>query len=95
MIHEYIIKVDDEKKDILELLQLAEKPKTLVRCKDCKHRPIKQFYNGRDYQDGYAIKFPDWVCPYQCEDGYYSRYTGDDWFCHEGELREDDKKNDR
>lgn len=33
---EYIIKVDEEKKDIMGNCPLVEKPQELVRCKDCK-----------------------------------------------------------
>lgn len=35
MIHEYIIKVDDTKTDIMGGTPLEEPPKELVRCKDC------------------------------------------------------------
>ena len=37
MICEYIIKVDEDKKDIMGNCPLEEKPRELVRCKDCKH----------------------------------------------------------
>lgn len=37
MIHEYIIKVDDDKKDIVGGMPLIDKPQELVRCKDCKY----------------------------------------------------------
>ena len=33
---EYIIKVDDEKPDIMGNMPLVEKAKELVRCKDCR-----------------------------------------------------------
>ena len=35
---EYIIKVDEDKKDIMGNMPLIEKPQELVRCKDCKFR---------------------------------------------------------
>jgi len=35
---EYIIKVDEDKKDIMGDCPLVEKPKELVRCRDCKHK---------------------------------------------------------
>ena len=38
MIRGYIIKVDEDKKDIMGDCPLVEKPKELVRCKDCKLR---------------------------------------------------------
>ena len=33
---EYIIKVDDEKADIMGNCPLVEKPQEFVRCKDCR-----------------------------------------------------------
>ena len=57
---------------------------TNVRCKDCKHRPQKPNYD--DY-DGFDLEFPDRRCPCQCEDGFYSWYPNDDWFCANGEAR--------
>lgn len=49
----------------------------VVRCKDCKHRP-----KGTDRHD---LEFPDYVCPCQCEDYWYSWMPKDDWFCADGE----------
>ena len=57
----------------------------VVRCKDCKHRPIKP----DSYENGYDLEFPDWKCPCQCEDdGWYSWYPKDDWFCADGERKD-------
>lgn len=56
-----------------------------VRCKDCKHRPIMP----DDHTDGFDLKFPDAKCPCQCDDGWYSWYPQDDWFCADGERQED------
>ena len=55
----------------------------LVRCKDCKHRPIKP----EDYLNGFDLEFPDGQCPAQCSDGWYSWYPSDDWFCGNGEHK--------
>ena len=33
--------------------------------------------------------FPDYGCPCQCDDGYYSWYPDDDWFCGNGELKDE------
>ena len=33
---EYIIKVDEDKKDIMGNYPLKDKPQELIRCKDCK-----------------------------------------------------------
>lgn len=54
----------------------------LVRCKDCKHRPIMP----EDYENGFDLVFPDEKCPCQCEDGWYSWMPDDDWFCANGET---------
>jgi len=57
----------------------------IVRCKDCKHRPVDTGGQG----DGFDIEFPDYVCPCQVEDPYYSWVPKDDWFCPDGERRDD------
>lgn len=58
----------------------------LVRCKDCKHRP-KQTEPPMTY--GFSIAFQEGSkCPCQCDDGYYSWYPSDDWFCADGEQKE-------
>ena len=55
--------------------------KELVRCKDCKHRPTLD-------EDG-EPDFPDWRCPCQCDDYYYSLMPKDDWFCGNADRREE------
>jgi len=55
----------------------------IVRCKDCKHRPVKT----KDDKGRSDLEFPDYKCPCQCDDYYYSWYPSDDWFCAEGEKR--------
>lgn len=60
----------------------------VVRCRDCKHRPTDN--RGRDDDlTGFAIEFPDSRCPCQCEDGWYNWYPADDWFCGNGERRDE------
>ena len=83
MIREHIIKTDDDKKDIMGNMPLLEKPKELVRCKDCKHRPTKP----EKCENGFDLEFPDGKCPCQCDDGWYSWYPSDDWFCPNGERK--------
>jgi hypothetical protein len=60
----------------------------IVRCKDCKHRPIKG--------DGNIVYAPndingwdDETCPCLCEDCYYNWMPEDDFFCGKGERRND------
>ncbi len=52
----------------------------VVRCKDCKHRPI-----GEDRDD---LEFPDDKCPCKCEDYWYSWKPSDNWFCGNGERKD-------
>ena len=56
----------------------------VVRCKDCKHRPIKPDC----YENGFDLEFPDGKCPCLCADGWYSWFPSDDWFCADGELKD-------
>lgn len=58
---------------------------SLVHCKDCKHRPIDN--RTKERSSNFNIEFPDGKCPCQCDNGYYSWYPEDDWFCGNGELR--------
>lgn len=57
----------------------------VVRCKDCKHRPIDYRDKSGDYT-GFSIEFPDDSCPCQCEDGWYNWYPEDNWYCANGET---------
>lgn len=65
----------------------------IVRCKDCKHRPKEP--NLKTYESGFYLEFPeDSKCPCQCSgDQYYSWYPEDDWFCANGEKREEQNEN--
>lgn len=57
--------------------------KDLVLCKDCKHRPTGTGAN-------HDLEFPDYVCPCQIyEDYWYSWMPDDDWFCKDGERKEE------
>ena len=57
----------------------------LVRCKECKHRPVKEDVSGEDY--GFNIIAPngDERCPCLVEDGWYSWMPKDNFFCGYGE----------
>lgn len=54
----------------------------VVRCRDCKHRPI---IIEEEEIDGFSYEFPDHKCPCRCEDGLFSSNPDDDWFCANGE----------
>lgn len=77
MIHETIMEIQDEDFHKYGLEGCRE----VVRCKDCKHRPKGTGAN-------HDLEFPDYVCPCQCEDYYYSWMPKDDWFCRDGERKE-------
>ena len=62
--------------------------KDLVLCKNCKHRPEK-VEESDEYDMDTDLEFPDEVCPCQCDDYYYSWMPDDDWFCKNGERREE------
>ena len=59
----------------------------IIRCKDCKYRPISK--NG-GFEQGFDLRFPDEdnnPCPCKCDDGWYSWMPADDWFCAEGKRK--------
>ena len=62
--------------------------RTLVLCKECKHRPIKDDPDGADY--GFNIVEPtdgDDLCPCLVEDGWYSWMPEDNFYCGRGERK--------
>ena len=62
----------------------------IIRCKDCKHRPVtNDNYDDDEWDCGFNIEFPDYKCPCQCDDGYYNRLPDDNWFCGNAERRTD------
>lgn len=59
----------------------------IVRCKDCKYRPIDT--GGHNY--GQDLDFPDdFKCPCECDDPWYSWMPEDDWFCANGKRKKDE-----
>lgn len=72
-----------ELETITDFIEEHQEYVRVVRCKDCKHRPKGTGAN-------HDLEFPDYVCPCQCtEDGWYSWKPKDDWFCADGERREE------
>lgn len=57
----------------------------LVYCKDCIHRPV--ICEGEDSvraprdKDGWS----DFICPFACEDSWYTKMPDDYFFCKNGE----------
>lgn len=66
---EWIVEIVDGNPHIKKMIPL-------VRCKDCVHCPTEGEQDAR---------FPDDVCPCQCEDYYYSWIPQPNWFCPKGE----------
>ena len=60
----------------------------LVRCGECKHRPIKDDPDRANY--GFNIIEPtdgDDICPCLVDDGWYSWMPEDNFYCGRGERR--------
>lgn len=57
----------------------------LVRCKECKHRPVKEDADGENYGFNLIAPNNDWRCPCLVSDGWYSWMPKDDFFCGYGE----------
>lgn len=74
-------------KNVDDRLKALEESVNIVRCKECKHRPIKPDDYNPITTDGFALEFPDEKCPCQCSDGWYSKYPDDDWFCADGDRK--------
>ena len=80
---EYANNLKDKCVDANDIMRFpAEDAVPVIRCKDCKHRPKGTGAN-------HDLEFPDYVCPCQCEDYYYSWMPKDDWFCKDGERKEE------
>lgn len=89
IVYSWIVGSDGEWHDGVTLQSIIRKMPTLdavevVRCKDCKHRPIDT--GGHNY--GQDMEFPDEVCPCLVGDNWYSWMPKDDWFCANGERKE-------
>ena len=77
-------------KEFLKWLNTENQSEQLetVYCKDCKHRPKKNTdYDEDSWDCGFNIEFPDYICPLQCEDGYYNKFPEDNWFCGNGDRK--------
>lgn len=68
---------------------IDKQPNALVYCINCKHRPAKpDDYDPFASGEGFRLEFPDQKCPCQCDDGFYSWYPKDNFFCRNGEIKE-------
>lgn len=81
---EEIFRVQEIFADCIQTIEnLPSVQPEIIRCKDCKHRPKGTGAN-------HDLEFPDGVCPCQNPDDYwYSWKPDDDWFCADGERKEE------
>ena len=78
---EYIVNSEEE--------CLFYKHVELVRCKDCKHKPVISSVDNFGFR---RYDFPDDRCPGQCDDWWYNWMPNDDWFCANGERADNEQK---
>lgn len=57
--------------------------KEVVLCKDCKH-----MVTDASSRDSFNWEWPDDMCPYNCEDPFYSSIPKDDDYCSRGEEKD-------
>ena len=87
---EYANNLKDKCVDANDIMRFpAEDAVPIVRCKDCKHRPKRLEEVGGE---GFNLEFPDYKCPCQCDDGWYNWMPDDNWFCGNGERKEQCQK---
>lgn len=80
---EYIVSV--EKQEDADEIERTYSCERLIRCKDCKFRPKQP----EPEAEGFELEFPvEYACPCECDDGYYSWYPSDDWFCANGKRKD-------
>lgn len=70
----------------------------VIRCKDCKHRPVYD-EQKREMPPRLNIEYDEdgepWIwdedmaCPYLCGDSYYNQMPDDEQFCDRGERKEE------
>ncbi len=77
------------RRDVNAIKALPSTQPELIRCKDCKHRPIATRAD-EGVLWGFSVEFPDERCPLQCEDGWYNYYPKDDFYCANAERRTDE-----
>lgn len=81
--------VDIHIKDVKNMLRkLPSAQIEIIRCKECKHRPEIRLGCEECY-DGFDIEFPDYICPCQCDDGWYNWMPKDDFYCARAERETD------
>ena len=61
-------------------LRLKSNVNPLIRCKNCKHKPLE-----KDDPNFWKWYGEDHICPWFCADTYYITIPPDDFFCAYGE----------
>lgn len=77
---------DIEKATLCAIKKLIERTpaadvEPVVQCRECIHRPSVTGVT-------HYVHFPDDVCPYQCDDTWYSRMPPNDWYCADGKRKD-------
>ena len=82
-LYEYIVTIEvDNRHFTMEQKSIKE----LIRCKDCKNRPIA----GRTEDHNVQFENEYSRCPCNCvDDGWYSWIPDDDFFCGYAERKEE------
>lgn len=62
----------------------------VVRCKECRHRPLMVDGDVKDPNYNESAWEEDYTCPYLCyEDDFYNCMPPDDGFCNYGERMDE------
>ena len=72
---------------ISRLKTLPSAEPEVIRCKDCKYRPIS---TSGGFWNTSPLSFPDEnnnPCPCKADDNWYSWIPADDWYCAEGKRK--------
>ena len=91
LLKEYRNTIKDGYEALTNATKIIKSEPQIVRCKDCKHRPREiPFITTWGENDTY-LEFPEGSkCPCRCcDDEWYSWYPDDEWFCAEGEMKDD------
>lgn len=67
-----------------EMIAQVEKEPGIVRCRDCKHRPLE-----KDDPNFWEWFGKDCKCPWFCADTFYMCVPPEDFFCAYGERKDD------
>ena len=83
----------NEAKNVFDVI-IDEQPTAdvaeVVRCKECRHRPLMVDGDVKDPNYNESDLHEDYTCPYLCyEDEFYNCMPSDDGFCSCGEKMDE------